>query len=50
MTRLTHEIYVSDGGAGCKTKVSELSLDRLESLGEDLLDFQVVGDLEKWLG
>ena len=32
------------------TKVSELSLDRLETLGEDLLDFQVVGDLENWLG
>ena len=32
------------------TKVSELSLDRLESLGEDLLDFQGVGDLENWLG
>jgi Domain of unknown function (DUF4351) len=31
------------------TNVSELSLDRLEALGEDLLDFQVVGDLEKWL-
>jgi Domain of unknown function (DUF4351) len=31
------------------TKVSELSLDRLESLGEDLLDFQEVGDLENWL-
>ena len=31
------------------TKVSELSLDRLESLGEDLLDFQGVGDLENWL-
>lgn len=31
-------------------KVSELSLDRLETLGEDLLDFQAVGDLEKWLG
>ncbi|WP_309736199.1 DUF4351 domain-containing protein [Chamaesiphon sp. OTE_75_metabat_556] len=32
------------------TKVSELSLDRLEALGEDLLDFQSVGDLENWLG
>ena len=32
------------------TKVSELSLDRVEALGEDLLDFQVVGDLENWLG
>jgi hypothetical protein len=32
-----------------RTKVSELSLDRLESLGEDLLDFQIVEDLEKWL-
>ncbi|PSB58922.1 DUF4351 domain-containing protein [Chamaesiphon polymorphus] len=31
-------------------KVSELSLDRLETLGEDLLDFQAVGDLENWLG
>ncbi|WP_295615458.1 DUF4351 domain-containing protein [Chamaesiphon sp. GL140_3_metabinner_50] len=30
--------------------MSELSLDRLESLGEDLLDFQGVGDLENWLG
>jgi Domain of unknown function (DUF4351) len=30
-------------------KVSELSLDRLETLGEDLLDFQAVGDLENWL-
>ena len=32
------------------TKVSELSLDRLEALGEDLLDFQAVGNLENWLG
>ena len=32
------------------TKVSELSLDRLEALGEDLLDFQAVGDLENWFG
>jgi heme oxygenase len=32
------------------TKVGELSLDRLEALGEDLLDFQVVSDLENWLG
>jgi Domain of unknown function (DUF4351) len=31
-------------------KVSELSLDRLETLGEDLLDFQAIGDLENWLG
>ncbi len=31
-------------------KVSELSLDRLEALGEDLLDFQAVVDLEDWLG
>jgi heme oxygenase len=31
-------------------KVSELSLDLLETLGEDLLDFQTVGDLENWLG
>jgi hypothetical protein len=30
-------------------KVSELSLDRLESLGEDLLDFQEISDLENWL-
>lgn len=30
-------------------KVSELSLDRLETLGEDLLDFQAVSDLENWL-
>jgi Domain of unknown function (DUF4351) len=28
--------------------VSGLSLDRLENLGEDLLDFQVIVYLEKW--
>jgi flagellar biosynthesis/type III secretory pathway protein FliH len=32
------------------TKVSELSLDRLETLGEDLLDFEGIGELENWLG
>jgi Domain of unknown function (DUF4351) len=32
------------------TKVSELSLDRLEALGEDLLDFEGIGELENWLG
>jgi Domain of unknown function (DUF4351) len=30
-------------------KVSELSIDRLETLGEDLLDFQAIADLENWL-
>jgi predicted transposase YdaD len=32
------------------TRVNGLSLDRLESLGEALLDFVNVGDLETWLG
>jgi Domain of unknown function (DUF4351) len=32
------------------TRVSGLSLERLESLGEALLDFEGVGDLEQWLG
>jgi hypothetical protein len=31
-------------------KVNDLNLDRLEVLGEALLDFQNVGDLEIWLG
>lgn len=29
--------------------VNSLSLDRLEALGEDLLDFTSVADLEDWL-
>jgi Domain of unknown function (DUF4351) len=32
------------------TRVSGLSLERLEALGEALLDFQGVEDLEQWLG
>ncbi len=32
------------------TKVSVLSLEELESLGEALLDFTSVEDLESWLG
>jgi hypothetical protein len=32
------------------TRVSDLSLERLEALGEALLDFEGVGDLEQWLG
>jgi predicted transposase/invertase (TIGR01784 family) len=32
------------------TKVSALSLEQLESLGEALLDFTSVSDLESWLG
>jgi heme oxygenase len=31
-------------------KVSGLSLERLEALGEALLDFEGVGNLEQWLG
>jgi hypothetical protein len=30
-------------------RVNGLSLDRLEALAEDLLDFTSVGDLERWL-
>jgi heme oxygenase len=30
-------------------KVSSLNLDRVEALAEDLLDFNSVGDLERWL-
>ena len=32
------------------TKVSALSIERLESLGEALLDFTSIADLESWLG
>ena len=32
------------------TKVSDLSLEGLEALGEALLDFTSVEDLESWLG
>ena len=32
------------------TKVSALSLERLEALGEAMFDFTNVGDLESWLG
>lgn len=32
------------------TKVSALSIERLESLGEALLDFTSIADLETWLG
>ncbi len=31
-------------------KVSALSLERLEALGEALLDFTSIADLETWLG
>jgi predicted transposase/invertase (TIGR01784 family) len=31
-------------------RISGLSIERLEALGEALLDFQSVGDLESWLG
>ncbi len=30
-------------------RVSSLNIDRLEALGEDLLDFDVVEDLMSWL-
>jgi predicted transposase/invertase (TIGR01784 family) len=33
-----------------QAKVSSLAIDRLESLGEALLDFQSIADLESWLG
>jgi predicted transposase/invertase (TIGR01784 family) len=33
-----------------QTRVRGLSIDRLEALGEALLDFQSVADLESWLG
>jgi predicted transposase YdaD len=32
-----------------QTKVSALSIDRVESLGEALLDFNSLADLEAWL-
>lgn len=32
------------------TRINALSLDRLEALGEALLDFTSVADLEAWLG
>jgi predicted transposase YdaD len=32
-----------------QARVSGLSIDRLEALGEALLDFQGVADLESWL-
>ena len=31
------------------TKIEALSLDRVESLGEDLLDFTSIANLEQWL-
>jgi hypothetical protein len=31
------------------TRIESLPLERLESLGEDLLDFTTLGDLERWL-
>jgi predicted transposase/invertase (TIGR01784 family) len=33
-----------------QARISGLSIERLEALGEALLDFQSVGDLESWLG
>jgi predicted transposase YdaD len=30
-------------------KIEALPLERVESLGEDLLDFSSIGDLEQWL-
>lgn len=32
------------------SEIEALSLERLESLGEDLLDFTSIADLERWLG
>ncbi len=36
--------------AELSAKVSDLSLERLETLAEDLLDFTSAADLESWLG
>jgi hypothetical protein len=33
-----------------ESRVKSLPLERLEALGEALLDFSGVGDLESWLG
>jgi predicted transposase YdaD len=32
-----------------QSRVNSLTIDRLESLGEDLLDFTSMADLEAWL-
>jgi Domain of unknown function (DUF4351) len=32
-----------------RSRVNSLTIDRLESLGEDLLDFTSIADLEGWL-
>jgi Domain of unknown function (DUF4351) len=32
-----------------RSRVNSLDIDRLESLGEDLLDFTSMADLEAWL-
>jgi hypothetical protein len=32
-----------------RSRVNSLTIDRLESLGEDLLDFTSMADLEAWL-
>jgi predicted transposase YdaD len=32
-----------------RSRVNSLTIDRLESLGEDLLDFTSMADLETWL-
>jgi hypothetical protein len=36
-------------GNGLQEKVESLSIPQLESLGETLLDFQDISDLENWL-
>ena len=33
-----------------RARVNSLTIEQLESLGEDLLDFSSIADLEAWLG
>ena len=38
-----------DCGASRRHRLNNLSLEQLENLGEALLDFQTMDDLESWL-
>jgi predicted transposase YdaD len=40
---------VGDIPDGLRSRINELSVEQLESLGEALLDFQTIADLTTWL-
>jgi predicted transposase YdaD len=47
LKQLTHKLGVIT--PEIRSRVNSLDIDKLESLGEDLLDFTSMADLEAWL-